>query len=57
MVKELIWFQIGQQIEWQFSARTVLETFLVAQLVALLGAWLPTRAAAKLDVVEALSYE
>lgn len=57
LVKELMWFQIGQQLTWHFSAVTVLETFLLAQLVALLGAWLPTRAAAKLDVVEALSYE
>jgi putative ABC transport system permease protein len=57
VVKELIWFQIGQQIDWEFSLRTVLETFVVAQVVALVAAWLPTRAAARLDVVEALSYE
>jgi putative ABC transport system permease protein len=56
-VKELIWFQIGQQIDWVFSVRTVLEVFVLAQLVALVAAWLPTRAAARLDVVEALSYE
>jgi putative ABC transport system permease protein len=57
VVKELMWFHIGQQLTWQFSLWTVLETFVLAQAVALLAAWLPTRSAAKLDVVEALSYE
>jgi ABC-type antimicrobial peptide transport system permease subunit len=57
VVRELLRFEIGQQIAWQFSILTVLETVVVAQVVSVLGAWLPTRSASKLDVVEALSYE
>ncbi|MET0287539.1 MAG: FtsX-like permease family protein [Polyangiales bacterium] len=56
-VKELLRFQMGWQIEWQLSLRTVLETVAAAQLVALLGAWFPTRSASELDVVDALGYE
>lgn len=57
VVKELLHFEIGQQIAWKFSTLTVLETFFVAQVVAVVGAWAPTRSAATLDVVDALSYE
>ncbi len=56
-VKELLRFQMGWQLDWEWSPRTVIETVVAAQLVALLGAWFPTRSASELDVVEALGYE
>jgi putative ABC transport system permease protein len=56
-VKELLRFQMGWNIAWHGSPLTALETILVAQVVAFIGAWLPMRSAAKLNVVEALQYE
>jgi putative ABC transport system permease protein len=56
-VKEMLRLQMGWQIPWEGSPSVVLETVIVAQLVALVAAWLPARTAAKLDVVQALAYE
>jgi ABC-type antimicrobial peptide transport system permease subunit len=42
---------------WQFTPGVVLETLVMAQLVALLGAAWPMRTAARLDIVDALQYE
>ncbi|MEY4507913.1 MAG: hypothetical protein RLZZ450_35 [Pseudomonadota bacterium] len=56
-VKELLRFQMGWSIAWQASPVAVVETVCVALLVALVGAWLPMRSAARLSVVEALQYE
>ena len=56
-VKELLRFQMGWNIAWQASPMAVLETVCVALLVAVVGAWLPMRNAARLSVVEALQYE
>jgi putative ABC transport system permease protein len=57
LVKELIRFQIGWHLSWQFSLPTVLESLVLAQLVSVVAAWWPMRSAAKLDVGEALQYE
>ena len=56
-VKVLLRFEIGPRVARRFSTLTVVETCIMAQMVALLARWLPTRSAAQLDVVEALSYE
>jgi ABC-type antimicrobial peptide transport system permease subunit len=48
---------MGWSIAWQASPMAVLETVCVALLVAVVGAWLPMRNAARLSVVEALQYE
>jgi putative ABC transport system permease protein len=57
IIKELMLFQVGWQMSWQLSGWAVLETFVVAQLVAVVAAWWPMRAAGNLDVVDALQYE
>ena len=57
IIKELLPFQIGWKLNWQFSPGMVLETLLVAQLVALVGALWPMRVASNLDAIEALQYE
>jgi putative ABC transport system permease protein len=57
LVKELIRFQVGWHLSWQLSLPTVLESLVLAQLVAVVAAWWPMRSAAKLDVSDALQYE
>jgi putative ABC transport system permease protein len=57
LVKELIRFQVGWHLSWQLSIPTVLESLVLAQLVAVVAAWWPMRSAVKLDVSEALQYE
>jgi putative ABC transport system permease protein len=57
VIKELLRFQIGWHLRWELSVATVIETFVLAQLVAIVAAWWPMRSAGRLDVVEALQYE
>ena len=57
IVKELMRFQIGWQLNWHLSGLVLLEIFVIAQVVALLATWWPMRAATKVDAVEALQYE
>jgi putative ABC transport system permease protein len=57
IVKELLPLQIGWQLTWKFSATTMLETLLLAQVVSVAGALWPMRVAANLDPTEALQYE
>jgi putative ABC transport system permease protein len=57
IIEELVPFQIGWRMTWQFTPAIVLETLVMAQLVALLGAAWPMRTAARLDIVDALQYE
>jgi putative ABC transport system permease protein len=57
VIKELLRFQIGWHLRWELSALTVLETFVLAQMVAIVAAWWPMRSAGQLDVVDALQYE
>ena len=57
IVKELLRFQTGWSMAYRFPWETVLETFVIAQVVAVAGAWWPATSAAKLDVVDALEYE
>jgi putative ABC transport system permease protein len=57
IVRELLSLQIGWQLTYRFPTVEVLETFVLAQVVAWAGAWWPARSASKLDVVDALEYE
>jgi putative ABC transport system permease protein len=57
IIKELLRFQIGWHLRWELSAPTVIETFVLAQVVAIVAAWWPMRSAGRLDVVDALQYE
>ncbi|HVO30117.1 MAG TPA: FtsX-like permease family protein [bacterium] len=57
IVRELLMFQTGWRMDYRFPLGTVVEVFLVAQVVAVLGAWWPARRAARIDVVDALEYE
>ena len=57
IVRELLRFQTGWTMAYQFPWRTIVETFVLAQAVAIVGAWWPARSAARLDVVDALEYE
>jgi putative ABC transport system permease protein len=56
-VKELLRFELGWFLTWRFAVAAGVETFVLSQLAAVIGAWWPMRSAAKLDVVEALQYE
>lgn len=56
-VKELLRFQMGWSIAWQPSLSVIAEVAVMALLVGLVGSWLPTRRATKLDVVDALQHE
>ncbi len=57
LVRELLRFQVGWHLSWQPSLWGVIETCVLAQVVAVVAAWLPMRAASRLDVIEALQYE
>lgn len=57
IVRELLFLQIGWHLDFKFPWRQALEVVVLAQVVALAGAWWPASRAAKLDVVEALEYE
>jgi putative ABC transport system permease protein len=57
IVKELLRFQIGWQMNWELSGWVILETFIVAQLVTLFAVWWPMRTAGEVDAVEALQTE
>jgi putative ABC transport system permease protein len=56
-VKELLRFEVGWYLTWRFATAAAVETFIISQVAALIGAWWPMRSAAKLDVVDALQYE
>jgi putative ABC transport system permease protein len=57
ITEELLPLQLGWRVTWKFSPSIVLETFVVAQLVALVAAIWPMRAATKIEVRDALQYE
>lgn len=57
IVRALLFYQVGWQFDFHLPWRHVLQTFALAQVVALLGAWWPASKAARLDPVEALEYE
>lgn len=57
ITEELLPLQLGWRVTWKFSPEIVLETFVVAQVVALVAAVWPMRAATKIEVRDALQYE
>jgi putative ABC transport system permease protein len=57
ITEEILPLQLGWRVSWRFSPLVVVETFAVAQLVALVAALWPMRAATKIDVRDALQYE
>jgi putative ABC transport system permease protein len=57
ITEELLPLQLGWRVTWKFSPMIVLETFVVAQVVALVAAVWPMRAATKIEVRDALQYE
>jgi putative ABC transport system permease protein len=57
ITEELLPLQLGWQVTWKFSPLIVVETFVVAQIVALVAAVWPMRAATKIEVRDALQYE
>jgi putative ABC transport system permease protein len=57
ITEELLPLQLGWRVTWKFSPSIVVETFVVAQLVALVAAVWPMRAATKIEVRDALQYE
>jgi putative ABC transport system permease protein len=57
IVKELLRFQIGWRMNWELSGWSLLQTFVLAQVVAFLAALWPMHSAGNVDAVEALRYE
>jgi len=57
ITEELLPLQLGWRVTWRFSPVIVVETFVVAQVVALVAAFWPMRAATKIEVRDALQYE
>jgi putative ABC transport system permease protein len=57
IVRELLFLQVGWHMDFRFPWRQAVEVLVLAQVVALAGAWWPASRAARLDVVEALEYE
>jgi putative ABC transport system permease protein len=57
ITEEILPLQLGWRVSWRFSPFVIVETFAVAQAVALIAALWPMRAATKIDVRDALQYE
>jgi putative ABC transport system permease protein len=57
IIKELLFFQIGWNLDWHLSVVVLIETLVIAQVVSLLATWWPMRAATRVNAVEALQYE
>jgi putative ABC transport system permease protein len=57
IVNELLRLQVGWQMEWHMSVWTIVQTFVVAQVVTLLAVWLPMQTAGRVEAGEALQYE
>jgi len=56
-VREALRFQLGWQLDFQLSWPMVVLVFIVAQLVGVLAAWLPMRAAADMETSNAVAAE
>jgi ABC-type antimicrobial peptide transport system permease subunit len=47
-------FQVGWHLSWKLSPWTIVEIFVVAQVVSFISVWWPMRSADKINPVEAL---